>query len=352
MKTLMKTHYPDEIELDIPGGEVAIESLPEGERGKSPSRAADRVRAALVTVAPPAGFALALWLHWIGWYQIGWVEIGSLLLMWTLAVAGIELGFHRLFSHGAYTAVPGLRIALAIMGSFAFQGPVIWWVAMHRKHHRHSDRPGDPHSMYWFADGKKVPDTLWGRMRGFFHGHLGWIWTRDSIRSPAWDRYVPDLNGDEAIVRIHKSYLILLALGVLLPALIGGLAHASWKGAFLGFLWGGLVRFFLMNHMTYWTINTISHVVGPRPYQTADHSTNSIPLLFAVPTLGQSYHNNHHAFPASSKMSHRWYEFDVGHGLLWLFERCGWVADRRYPSPAQMADKASTPRAAALHAGD
>jgi stearoyl-CoA desaturase (delta-9 desaturase) len=134
-------------------------------------------------------------------------------------------------------------------------------------------------------------------------------------------------------------YFFWLSVGFAIPALIGGLAHQSWKGAFVGMLWGGFVRVFFMNHLTYWTINSVSHGVGRRPYVTADNSTNSIPLLFALPTLGQSYHNNHHAFPTSSKMSHHWHEFDAGHGVLWLFERLGWVEERRYPTTRQMASK-------------
>jgi stearoyl-CoA desaturase (delta-9 desaturase) len=339
----MRNRVPDELELDIPGGEAILVNLPQGVRDVSARRLVDRVFAIVVTFAPPLAFALALYLHFTGWYSIGRVEIGCMVLMWFLAVAGIELGYHRLFSHGAFNASPGLRVTLAILGSFAFQGPVIWWAAVHRKHHRHSDRPGDPHSMYYFPDSRPVPTTFAGRVLGFVHAHLGWIWTPDSIRSPAWGRYVRDLYRDPAIFRVHMYYFVWLALGFAIPALIGGLAHGSWKGAFLGFLWGGFVRVFFMNHLSYWGINTLSHSIGPRPYVTADRSTNSIAIVFAVPTMGQSYHNNHHAFPASSKMSHRWYEFDVGHGLLWLGERFGWVSERRYPSPRQMQAKARKP---------
>jgi stearoyl-CoA desaturase (delta-9 desaturase) len=337
----MKTYQPDELELEIPGGEESLQQLNPEVRDESQKRLVDSAFAVIVTYVPPASFALALGLWWSGWYEITWVEIGCMLLMWTLAVAGIELGYHRLFSHGAFKATPGLRAALAIMGSFAFQGPVIWWAAVHRKHHRHSDRPGDPHSMYWFPDGTPVPNTLMGRFRGFMHSHMGWIATPDSIRSPGWGRYVRDLYRDKSIFRIHMYYFIWLGLGFVIPAVLGGLAHGSWKGAFLGFLWGGFVRIFMMNHLSYWGINTLSHSIGPRPYVTADYSTNSIAVLFAVPTFGQSYHNNHHAFPTSSKMSHRWYELDVGHGVLWACERLGWVSERRYPNPRHMITKAS-----------
>jgi stearoyl-CoA desaturase (Delta-9 desaturase) len=134
-------------------------------------------------------------------------------------------------------------------------------------------------------------------------------------------------------------YFIWLSLGFLIPTVLGGVIHGTWKGALMGFLWGGFVRIFFNNHLTYWTINSLSHSVGQRHYVTADHSSNSLELLLGLPTLGQSYHNNHHAFPMSSKMSHAWYEVDIGHGLLWLFERAGWVTDRRYPSARQMIIK-------------
>jgi stearoyl-CoA desaturase (delta-9 desaturase) len=335
----MRHLSPDELELDIPGGETPLAQLPSGVRVEPVRRMVDLVFAVIVTFAPPISFVLALWLHLIGWYRISWIEIAVTVLMWFLAIAGVELGYHRLFAHNSYKASSGLRVVLAIMGSFAFQGPVIWWVAVHRKHHRHSDRPGDPHSMYCLADGRPLTQNVLSRAHGFLHSHMGWIWTPDSIRSPGWARYVRDLYRDASVLRVHMSYFQWLALGFVIPAVIAGLAHGSWKGVFLGLLWGGFVRVFFTNHLSYWGINTWSHSIGPRPYVTADNSTNSIAILFAIPTFGQSYHNNHHAFPGSSRMSHRRYEWDIGNGVLCIFERLGWVKDRRYPSARQIALK-------------
>lgn len=331
--TISKSDLPDSSELDIPGNEPDFIELPKAIRTGPENRFVDKFLAVIVTFAPPLAFILALYLHFTGWYQISWIEIFVLVLMHCLAVAGVELGFHRLFAHRSYRASRPVKIALAGLGSMGFQGPVIWWASVHRKHHRYSDRPNDPHSIYIKPDGRtEYNKGFWQLFLGFVHSHIGWIWTPHSIRFEGWNQYVSDLYRDKDLLRIHMDYIYWLAAGFIIPAIIGGLLHGSLQGAFLGLLWGGFVRVFTMNHLSYWSINTLSHSVGPRPYKTADYSTNSIPLLFAIPTFGQSYHNNHHAFPFSWRMGYEWYEVDVGTMVLKVLHKFKLIDNLREPS--------------------
>lgn len=325
---------PDENEMDIPGEDPMQEQKIGHLIEKGPqNRFVDRSLAVVVTFAPPIATVLAIYGHFVGWYSITWIEISLLVLMHTLAVAGVELGFHRFFAHKSFKANRGVKIALAALGSMGFQGPVIWWAAVHRKHHRYSDRPNDPHSIYIKPDGREEYNKgFWQLFLGFVHSHVGWIWTPHSIRFEGWNRYVRDLYKDKDIWTIHVNYLYFLLAGFLIPAVLGGILHGSWQGAFTGMLWGGFVRIFTMNHLSYWSINTLSHSVGSRPFKTADRSTNSIPIIFAIPTFGQSYHNNHHAFPGSAQMAYRWYELDVGYWVLRTLKSFGWVTDMGCPS--------------------
>ena len=289
---------------------------------------ADRIGAAIVTFLPPIAFAVAVLLHVRGWYRIGAIEIGLMLLMQALCLIGVEVGFHRLFSHRSYKANRFLRIALAGLGSMAFQGPVIWWAATHRKHHRYSDESGDPHSPHLHEPG------FWPATRQFIHSHIGWIWVPESMRPAGYQRYVMDLYRDPDLLKITLNYLWWLLAGMVFPALLGGLLHGSLQGVFLGFLWGGLVRVFVMNHLTYWCINSVTHSsLGVRPYRTSDRSSNV--WFLAIPTLGQSWHNNHHAFPSSSTMWHRWWQLDLGAVVLRVFERLGMASDLRVPNERQ-----------------
>lgn len=323
---------PADSELDIPGEVPAAGAL--GDTFDAPKREiVDVAFATFNTFVPPIATVLAIVYHVRGAYRISAIEIGILVVMHFVAITGVEVGYHRLFAHASFKCHRVVKILLAVAGSFAFFGPVIWWAHVHRKHHRFSDKPGDPHSMHLHGKG------LVGVARGFFHAHIGWIWTPESIRSAGWRGYVRDLYRDPDLLRIQVAYAWLLALGFVLPAIAGGLLHGSWEGALLGLLFGGPVRIFVSNHLTYFGINTFSHSVGGRPYRTSDRSTNSIPLLFAVPTMGQSYHNNHHAFPSSWKVGHRWYELDLGAWVLVVLRATGLAWGFRAPSPEAMERK-------------
>jgi stearoyl-CoA desaturase (Delta-9 desaturase) len=328
----INTLLPDEIELDIPGGEPENSTLPKNLSAKLEKLALlDRAFGGLVAFAPPLGFLVALGLHASGWYNISPIEISIMLGMHFLCLVGIEVGFHRLFTHGSYQANKTLRVIFAILGSMAFQGPVIWWAAIHRNHHRHSDKTGDPHSPHLSGEGP------WALMRGLFHAHMGWLFVNESVRAPGWSQYVQDLYRDENILKVHMAYFYWLLAGFAIPSMLEGLITWSWRGAFLGFLWGGLVRIFIMNHLTYWCINSVTHSIGNRPFRTTDRSTNN--LLLAIPTLGQTWHNNHHAFPSSSMMGLEWWQIDIGGLILRLLEKLGLVWDLKVPTESMLASK-------------
>lgn len=325
----------DDVEFDIPGREESLVALSKDttkETQAPASRPVDLILASVVVFVPPLVTALAVVLAYTGWAPITWFEITNVLVMHLVAILGVEVGFHRLFSHRSFSAHRVVRIALAVMGSFAFQGPVIWWAATHRRHHRTSDRTGDPHSMYLKGQ------SPWSLVKGFIHAHIGWLFVPTSMRAGgAWGTNSRDLYRDRDLLHIHVNYMWYLALGFALPAVAAFAHYGTWKGAVIGLLWGGFVRIFFSNHLTFWTINSVSHSVGSRPYVTADKSTNS--FYFAIPTLGQSWHNNHHAFPSYWRMGHHWWQVDIGSYFIATLARFGLVQYGKVPTPAMRARK-------------
>jgi stearoyl-CoA desaturase (delta-9 desaturase) len=321
-----------ELEIHSLGGEL---DLSETELKSVPiNRGVDKSFAVFVTFFPPMAFGIALWMHFARIHSINWFDIGVLITMFVLCLSGIELGFHRLFAHRSFKAHKTVAATLAALGSMAFQGPVIWWASVHRKHHRHSDMPGDPHSMYLFGNG------FWAMFRGFIHAQFGWIWTESSIRFPDWSRYVLDLYRARAIFHIHLNYIFWMVAGFAIPAILStlyyGITSNQWAWGFLmGALWGGAIRIFFMNHLTFWAINSWTHgLAGYKRYHTKDRSTNSV--LLSIFTFGQGLHNNHHAFPYSSVMGHKWWEIDIGTWILLLLKKFNLVWDLKKPSKELM----------------
>lgn len=287
----------------------------------------DRRLAWVVSLAPIFGFIVAMILWAVG-YPPSWTDLIVWLIMHTLILIGVEVGFHRHFAHRSYKSHPAIRVILAVLGSMAFQGPVIWWAATHRRHHNFSDKPGDPHSPHLHGPGS------WAFVRGQFHAHMGWLFVSESTRAIGWDRYVNDLYRDRAIFKVHTLYFYWLLMGFLIPAIVGGLVSGTLMGAFLGLLWGGFVRVFMMNHVFYWCINSVTHTFGTRPFRSDDQSTNNIWL--AIPTLGQSWHNNHHAFPSSAFMGLRWWELDLGGLVIHVLQKLNLIWDAKRPSTGMM----------------
>ena len=250
------------------------------------------------------------------------VDIGVLVLMYMLSILGISVGFHRQLAHRAFQANTLTRAVLIILGSMAVQGPVLTWAATHRCHHQFSDLEGDPHSPYVFPDGNAIRSKL----RGFWHSHIGWLFEGDII---AWGRYVPDLLRDELIFKLSRYYFLWVALGLAIPAAIGGLVSGTLIGAFSGFLWGGLARIFLVHHVS-WTIGSVCHIYGRRPFDTGDLSTNNAWL--SVFTVGDSWHNNHHAFPTSAWHGLQWWQIDLAGATIKILEVAGLAWDVQKPT--------------------
>ena len=249
-----------------------------------------------------------------------WVAPTTFLLMLVVSALGIEVGYHRLFSHASFQASPGLRAFLAIAGATAVQGPVIYWVAHHRLHHASTDRAGDPHSPHLFRS----------RLRGFLHAHLGWIFA--PTRASA-GRFARDLLNDRRLAGINRHFLLWILLGLVVPAAIGAVGTRSWQGAVAGLLWGGFARVFVAQHTTY-AVNSICHLFGRQPFTGKDQSRNVDWLV--LPTFGGSLHNNHHAFPASADLRFFPGELDLSGLFIRLMARAGWAWDVKRPSDTQI----------------
>jgi stearoyl-CoA desaturase (delta-9 desaturase) len=239
----------------------------------------------------------------------------------------VTIGFHRYFTHGAFKANRGLRIALAVTGSMAMQGPVISWVADHRRHHAYADRDGDPHSPWRFGT---TPAAL---AKGFWHAHMGWLFQREKTNA---QRFAPDLLADSDINRIDRWFPALTAATLLAPALLGGLITMSWWGAVTAFFWASLVRVAVLHHVT-WSVNSLCHMIGDRPFKARDKSANFWPL--AIASMGESWHNSHHADPTGARHGVRRGQLDMSARLIWLFEKFGWATNVRWPKPHRLARK-------------
>lgn len=279
----------------------------------------------LFDVAPIVGTLVALALLPV--LPFGVTEVALLVGMWIVTGLGITVGYHRLFTHRTFKASPLTESALAVAGSMAGQGGVVSWVAIHRRHHECSDREGDPHSPNLSGDG------LRGVLRGLVHSHFLWMRRHEY---PNIAHYAPDLLRNRRIVRVGRHYYWWVVAGLALPALIGGLVHLSWTGALAGLLWGGLVRIFVLEHII-WAINSFLHRWGTRPYESRENSHNA--GVFALLSFGESWHNNHHAFPESPTFGLDWYRLDPGFWLIRGLSVVGLAQDLKVPSAERIAAK-------------
>jgi stearoyl-CoA desaturase (delta-9 desaturase) len=277
-----------------------------------------RAIASLVVVVPFLGVVAASVMLWNS--GVGWLDLVCLALMYLVCMLGITVGFHRYYAHRSFVAGRGVAFLLGIFGSMAVQGPLLFWVATHRRHHAYSDRHGDPHSPNQHGTGIK------GSLLGFWHSHIGWMFSPELTDISFFSR---DALKNRDAFWIHRTYLVWVALGLLLPAACMGAITGSARGAFQGFLWGGLVRIFLVNHSA-WCVGSISHMFGTRPYLTNDHSANN--YLVAVLAFGEGLQNNHHAFPGSASHALTWWQPDLSILVIRLLERVGLVRDVQFPS--------------------
>ena len=248
------------------------------------------------------------------WNQVvSATDLAILAVMYLVTAGGITVGYHRMLTHRSFRTHKPTEYAFAVLGSMAVQGSVIAWVADHRKHHAHTDVEGDPHSPH-VGHG----DGVGGVMRGLWHAHTGWLLSEHGRAN--WKKYAPDLYEDPGMRRINRLFIPLVVLGLALPALAGYLLTGTLLGAATGLLWGGLVRVFFVHHVT-WSVNSICHFTGTRRFEVDDHSTNVFWL--ALPSLGESWHHNHHTFPRSAVHGLRRWELDPSALVITVMERVG-----------------------------
>ena len=285
-----------------------------------------RVSVLAITLIPFIGFVLAVIALW--GRGISAVDAAIAVAFYYLTGLGVTIGFHRLFTHQSFVAARPLKIVLAIAGSMALQGSLIDWVAAHRRHHAFSDKAGDPHSPH-LDEG----EGLAGVLRGLWHAHVGWLTTPERTDHQRW---APDLLKDRDLVRIHNGFPWLTLATFALPALLGFAITRSVWGGVTAFLWGSLARIFFLHHVT-WSINSICHFYGKRPFESSDYSTNNWPL--SIVSFGESWHNNHHAFPNSAVHGIGRGQLDTSGRIISLFNALGWIEGVKSPSPKQLEAK-------------
>jgi stearoyl-CoA desaturase (delta-9 desaturase) len=289
---------------------------------------AERLANLAGVVVPFAGVLAAILLLWNSWVDV--TDLAILAVMYFATGLGVTIGFHRLLTHRSFRTTPWLEHTFAGLGQLSVQGSVMDWVADHRKHHAHTDQEGDPHSPH-VGHGSGI--------KGLWHAHTGWL--LETQGQADWKKYARDLYEDPAMRRIGKRFPLYVLASLLIPTLLGFALHGfTWQGALRGYVWGGLVRIFLLHHIT-WSVNSICHYFGTRRFDVEDKSTNVAWL--ALPSLGESWHHNHHAFPRSAKHGLRRREVDVSALVISGLARVGLAHDVVTITPERQAQKQVQP---------
>jgi stearoyl-CoA desaturase (Delta-9 desaturase) len=290
-----------------------------------------QVGSLLAIVMPIAGLIAACVMLWST--PFSWLYLALLGTGYVATTLGVTIGFHRYFTHKSFKTNKVITTILGVLGSMSIQGPILTWVATHRRHHQHTDRDEDPHSPHTHGTG------FWAWCKGMYHSHLGWFFAPEPGKE-VMDKYVPDLEADPLVRRLSKLFPLWATLGLVLPAGIAFAVTGSWMGCLLGLIWGGLVRLFVVHHIT-WSINSVCHLWGGQPFNTHDHSRNN--ALFGLLALGEGWHNNHHAFPASARQGLRWWQIDVSYWIIRLLGYMGLAKDIKVVSPERIAAKLARP---------
>ena len=288
-----------------------------------------RITIGIFVIVPILAVIAAIPVAWGGW--LSWVDVSLVVLFWLLTASGITVGFHRYFTHGSFKTNRAVKITLAVLGSMALQGSVAQWVADHRKHHKYSDEADDPHSPWRFGTSKRAV------AKGLIWAHMGWLF--EASNSPIV-QYAPDIVEDRDLQRVTRAFPWIVTASLLLPALIGGLVTWSWIGALTAFFWGSLFRVAFVHHVT-WSINSITHVWGKQPFASRDLSGNVAWL--AIASLGESWHNLHHAEPTAARHGVFKGQVDASAGIIRTLERLGWAWDVRWPKPERLVRKLTDP---------
>jgi stearoyl-CoA desaturase (Delta-9 desaturase) len=298
--------------------------LPEIE--PEPSGPVERFLVGLFVLIPLLALVAAVPVAWLGGW-LGWHDVVIGLVFYVVSGMGISMGFHRYFTHSSFKANRGLKIALAIAGSLAIEGPVLTWVADHRRHHKYSDKEGDPHSPWRFGNDWKA------LTKGLGYAHIGWLFNPNRTSQA---RFCPDLLADEDVSRISRWFPGLVAVTLLAPALIGGLWSMSIAGALTAFFWASLVRICLLHHVT-WSINSVCHTFGNEDFDVRDKSRNVAWL--AIPSFGESWHNLHHSDPTCARHGALKGQIDISARVISWTERFGWASDVRWPDSARLTGR-------------
>jgi stearoyl-CoA desaturase (Delta-9 desaturase) len=307
---------------DLPGDDPIAELPPPA---TTPPRVSLGVRLVtlLAIVAPLLGVVAAPFFVW-GW-GFGWTDLGLLLGLYLLTALGITVGFHRLFVHRSFETYMWIKFIYAILGSMAIQGSLRQWVAMHRRHHQYSDTEHDPHSPQTAGRG------ILGLVKGFWHAHIGWFFLPDP---PGIEHYVTDINKSPTLRLASSLFLLWVALSLVIPAVMGGVITLTWAGVWTGLIWGGLVRLFLVHHIT-WSVNSACHLWGFSPYKSDDHSRNNI--VFGILALGEGWHNTHHAFPTSARHGLSWWQIDMSYQVIRTLALLGLAWNVKLPTKEAQA---------------
>ena len=288
----------------------------------------DRAITGVITAVPPLALLIVCWLSFNR--ELHWRDVAIFLIMYIPVGLGVTVGFHRLLTHRSFKTSAALRGILGVLGTMSVEGPVISWVADHRKHHAYSDRLGDPHSPHVDHGG-----GWWGALRGLAHAHLGWLFNHS--QRAARDRFAPDLVADPVISFVDSTFVLWSLVGLAIPFGLGVLIGGTVAAGLEGMLWGGVARIFVLHHVTY-SINSLCHFFGRRRFLTDDQSRN---LLWLAPlSFGEAWHNNHHAFPTSAMHGLGRRELDFSGILISALERAGLVWDVKRISDERMAAKA------------
>jgi stearoyl-CoA desaturase (delta-9 desaturase) len=293
------------------------------------NEALDRFLTGTVTAVPFIALLVVAWQVWADW--LFWSDLIVFGIMYVITGLGVTVGFHRLLTHRAFKTGRAVRGTFAVMGSMAIEGPVISWVADHRKHHAFADKPGDPHSPH-----VDHGHGLKGALRGLLHAHVGWLFIH--TQRGRHERYAPDLLADPTIRFVNRYFFAWAVGGLALAFVLGWIIGGSLHTALTGLLWGGAVRMLVLHHVTY-SINSLCHFFGRRAFDTKDESRNL--LWLAVPSFGESWHNNHHAFPTSAAHGLRRWQVDISAAVIWTLEKLGLAWDVVRISPERQAKRAA-----------
>jgi len=290
-----------------------------------PSGTGERILVGVFVGVPMLALLAAAPLAW-GW-GLGWHDIVIAVVFYAISGLGISMGFHRYFTHGSFKANRAFKIALAVAGTLALEGPVLTWVADHRRHHKYSDKEGDPHSPWRYGNDWKA------LTKGLLFAHMGWMFDENRTSK---EKFCPDWLADSDVRRVSKLFPLLTAVTLLAPALIGGLWAMSWAGALTAFFWASLVRVAFLHHVT-WSINSICHTFGKEEFEARDKSRNVNWL--AILSFGESWHNLHHSDPTCARHGVLRGQIDISARVISWAEKLGWVHDVRWPDEARLNGK-------------